>query len=169
MSGHHGRKYSGGAERLHARARAIGRYHHAGGQIQALIRATSAAPRTSSLIPYHQKKTEPLKTNPLIAVFAIAVAAHAQTPAPAEEQVYQVGAGVSQPRVVQQVQPEHPAKGFRISGTVLIGLVVGSDGEPRDVHVIKTLEKDIDQSAVEAVRKWRFEPATKDGKPVAVK
>jgi protein TonB len=80
-----------------------------------------------------------------------------------------VGAGVSQPRVVRQVQPEHPARGFRISGTVLIGLVVGSNGEPRDVHVVKSLEKEIDQSAVEAVQKWRFEPAKKDGKPVAVK
>jgi protein TonB len=106
---------------------------------------------------------------PLVAVFLIALAAHAQNPAPAEEEVYQVGAGVSQPRVIQQVQPEHPAKGFRISGTVLIGLVVGSNGAPRDVHVVKSLEKEIDQSAVDAVQKWRFEPAKKDGKPVAVK
>jgi TonB family protein len=67
------------------------------------------------------------------------------------------------------VQPEHPARGFRISGAVLIGLVVGSNGEPRDVHVVKSLEKEIDQSAVEAVQKWRFEPAKKDGKPVAAK
>jgi protein TonB len=86
-----------------------------------------------------------------------------------EDEVYQVGPGVTQPRVLQQVQPEHPARGFRISGTVLIGLVVGSNGEPRDVHVVKSLEKDIDESAVNAVRKWRFEPAKKEGKPVAVR
>ena len=90
-------------------------------------------------------------------------------PAPADEEVFQVGPGITQPKVLQQVQPEHPAKGFRISGTVLIGLVVGSNGEPRDVHVVKSLEKEIDQSAVEAVRKWRFEAAKKDGVPVAVK
>jgi protein TonB len=110
-----------------------------------------------------------LRKRSLVAVFLIAFAACAQNPASAGEEVYPVGAGVSQPRVIQQVQPEHPAKGFRISGTVLIGLIVGSDGEPRDVHVVKSLEKEIDQSAVQAVQKWRFEPAKKDGKPVAVK
>ncbi|MDQ1468721.1 MAG: periplasmic protein TonB [Bryobacterales bacterium] len=110
-----------------------------------------------------------MKTRALVAIFSIALAAHGQNPAPAGEEVYQVGAGVSQPKVIRQVQPEHPARGFRISGAVLIGLVVGSNGEPRDVHVVKSLEKEIDQSAVEAVQKWRFEPAKKDGKPVAAK
>ncbi len=80
-----------------------------------------------------------------------------------------MGPGVTPPRVVRQVQPEHPTKGFRISGTVGIGLIVSSAGEPKDVHVVKSLEKDVDQSAVDAVQKWRFEPARKDGQPVAVK
>lgn len=80
-----------------------------------------------------------------------------------------MGPGVTPPRVIQQVQPEHPAKGFRISGTVEIGLIVSSAGEPKDVRVVRSLEKDIDQSAVEAVQKWRFDPAKKDGKAVAVK
>ena len=80
-----------------------------------------------------------------------------------------MGPGVTQPKVIRQVQPEHPTKGFRISGAVLIGLVVSSTGEPKDVHVVKSLDKEVDQSAVDAVQKWRFEPATKDGKPVAVK
>ena len=46
---------------------------------------------------------------------------------------------------------------------------MSSAGEPKDVHVVKSLEKDVDQSAVDAVQKWRFEPARKDGQPVAVK
>src|SRR2546427_8923872 len=99
----------------------------------------------------------------LIAILAIALAVQAQTApdkadskadAKADEEVYQVGPGVTPPRVLQQVQPEHPAKGFRISGAVLIGLVVSSKGEPKDVKVIKSLEKDIDQSAMDAVSKW---------------
>jgi len=85
------------------------------------------------------------------------------------DEVYNVGNGVSSPRVVHQVAPEHPAKGFRISGAVLIGLIVTSKGEPDDVKVVRSLEKDVDQSAVDAVKQWRFEPGTKDGKPVAVK
>ena len=86
-----------------------------------------------------------------------------------EEKVYSVGNGVTTPRVTHQVDPEHPARGFRISGTVLIGLVITSKGEPKEVHVVRSLEKDVDEAAVEAVRQWHFDPATKDGKPVAVK
>lgn len=97
-------------------------------------------------------------------LLAVLVAA-AQT----DEPVYQMGPGVTPPRAIRQVQPEHPAKGFRISGSVLIGLIVSSSGDPKDVHVVKSLEKDVDQSAVDAVQKWRFEPARKDGQPVAVK
>jgi TonB family protein len=93
----------------------------------------------------------------------------AQEPVPEKEPVYELGHGVVAPRVTHQVAPEHPARGFRISGTVLIGLIVTSKGEPDDVHVIRSLEKDVDQSAVDAVKQWRFDPATKDSKPVAVK
>lgn len=85
------------------------------------------------------------------------------------EPVYEVGNGVAPPRVTHQVAPEHPERGFRISGTVLIGLIVTSKGEPDAVHVIRSLEKDVDQSAVDAVKQWRFDPATKEGKPVAVR
>jgi protein TonB len=85
------------------------------------------------------------------------------------EQVYELGSGIAPPRPVHQVSPEHPAKGFRVSGTVLIGLIVSSKGEPGEVHVIRSLEKDVDQSAVDAVKQWRFEPAMKDGQPVAVR
>jgi periplasmic protein TonB len=110
----------------------------------------------------------------LLAVLAIALAAQAQQtgappPAASDEEVFQVGQGVTAPKVLRQVQPEHPAKGFRISGVVLIGMVVSSTGEPKEVHVVKSLDKDIDQSAVDAVMKWRFDPAKKDGKPVAVR
>jgi protein TonB len=86
-----------------------------------------------------------------------------------DEKVYTVGNGVTTPRVTRQVDPEHPARGFRISGAVLIGLIITSKGEPKEVHVVRSLEKDVDDAAVEAVKQWHFAPATKDGKPVAVK
>jgi TonB family protein len=35
--------------------------------------------------------------------------------------------------------------------------------------VVRSLDKDVDQSAVDAVQQWRFEPAKKAGKSVAVK
>ena len=88
-----------------------------------------------------------------------------------DEPVVELGPGVTPPRVTHQVTPnsDSGAGGFRVSGTVLIGLVVSSQGLPRDVHVVRSLDKDLDKNAVEAVQQWRFEPARKDGQPVAVR
>jgi TonB family protein len=57
----------------------------------------------------------------------------------------------------------------RASGSVLIGLIVSSQGLPKDPHILKSLDKDLDQSAIEAVKQWRFAPAQKDGKAIAVR
>lgn len=58
---------------------------------------------------------------------------------------------------------------MRVVGSVTIALVVSSKGVPRDLRVVKGLDQDVDQSALEAVEQWRFAPAQKDGKPVAVR
>jgi protein TonB len=76
---------------------------------------------------------------------------------------------VTPPRVTKQVSPVHPPKGFRISGTVLLSVVIGSQGEPKEAKVLRSLEKDIDQSAIDAVMKWQFSPAIKDGKPITTR
>jgi TonB family protein len=50
----------------------------------------------------------------------------------------------------------------------VLGLIVGTDGLPRDVKGIRRLGLGLDEKAVEAVRQWKFKPAMKDGRPVAV-
>jgi TonB family protein len=47
-------------------------------------------------------------------------------------------------------------------------LIVGADGIPRDIKVSRSLGMGLDEKAIEAVHKWRFQPATKHGVPVAV-
>jgi len=52
---------------------------------------------------------------------------------------------------------------------VIIALVVNSKGLPQAPHILRSLDKDLDQSALDAVQQWRFAPAQKDGKAVAVR
>jgi len=106
-----------------------------------------------------------------VAIGCLALAAAPGDPADGE-QVFDIGPGITPPRVTHQVTPVNKPdddRGFRISGTVLVGLVVSSSGEPKDVHVAKSLDKEIDQSAVDAVKQWRFDPAKKGNQPVAVR
>jgi TonB family protein len=85
-----------------------------------------------------------------------------------DEPVYDLGPGITPPKVTHQVLPSHAGKGFRLKGNVLIGLVVTSKGAPDKVKVIRGLDPEVDQTAVDAVKEWRFLPAKKEDKPVAV-
>jgi TonB family protein len=86
------------------------------------------------------------------------------------EEVYDLGPGVVPPRIIKQVPPRHSNdRGVRVVGSVTMALVVGSKGIPRSLRVVKGLDKDVDRSVVEAVEQWRFAPAQKAGKPVAVR
>jgi protein TonB len=84
--------------------------------------------------------------------------------------VYRVGGGVSAPRTIYSPDPEYSeeARKAKYQGTVVLWLVVDSSGRPRDIRVVRTLGLGLDQKAIEAVSTWKFEPARKDGRPVAV-
>jgi periplasmic protein TonB len=84
--------------------------------------------------------------------------------------VFRVGGGVSAPRPVFTPDPEYSeeARKAKYQGTCVLWLIVGSDGKTRDIRVMQTLGLGLDEKAIAAVKQWRFEPAMKDGKPVAV-
>lgn len=84
--------------------------------------------------------------------------------------VFRVGGGVSAPRAIFAPEPEYSeeARKAKYQGTCVLWLVVGPDGRPRDVKVTRSLGLGLDEKAIETVRTWKFEPALKDGKPVAV-
>ena len=86
------------------------------------------------------------------------------------EGVYRVGGSVTAPRAIYAPNPEYTdkARKAKINGTVVVSLIVTPEGEARNVQVTKSLTPDLDKKAVEAVRKWKFKPATKDGQAVAV-
>jgi protein TonB len=83
---------------------------------------------------------------------------------------FRVGGGVSAPKAIYSPDPEYSeeARKAKYQGTCVLWLVVGPDGKPRDIRVQRTLGLGLDEKAIEAVKTWRFEPALKDGKPVAV-
>jgi protein TonB len=86
------------------------------------------------------------------------------------EPVYEIGNGVTVPKGTYTPNPEfsEKARKKKINGTVVVAMIVTAEGRVREVKVIKSLEESLDKQAIAAVRTWRFEPATKDGKPVAV-
>jgi len=94
----------------------------------------------------------------------------AASPQGAKAPVYKPGDGVSAPILVKQVKPQYTAKAkdAKVQGTVLIECVVETDGTVGDVKVTKSLDEDLDQEAIKAVKQWRFEPGKKDGKAVRV-
>jgi protein TonB len=81
-----------------------------------------------------------------------------------------VGNGVSSPEVLSKVNPGYSedARQNKISGDVLVYLEVDQDGLPQHVRVIRGVGHGLDEKAVEAVKQYKFKPATKDGRPVKV-
>ncbi len=84
--------------------------------------------------------------------------------------VFKVGGGIQAPQALYKPEPEftEQARQAKHQGTVLLWLIVGADGNPREIKVVRPLGMGLDQKAVESVRQWKFSPATKNGKPVAV-
>jgi len=58
------------------------------------------------------------------------------------------------------------ARKKKYEGVVVLMVVVTVEGKARNIQVIKSPGMGLDEKAIEAVRKWRFKPAMKDGKPV---
>jgi protein TonB len=84
--------------------------------------------------------------------------------------VYQIGGDVSQPVLINKIEPEYSeeARKAKYSGTVRLRIVVDDKGMPRDIRVVSPLGLGLDEKAVEAVMKWRFRPALKGGRAVPV-
>jgi TonB family protein len=85
--------------------------------------------------------------------------------------LYHVGGGVSAPVALNSVEAEFSdeARRAKYQGVCLISLIVDAQGNPQNPRVIRTLGMGLDEKALEAVRKYKFRPAMKDGRtPVPV-
>jgi protein TonB len=84
--------------------------------------------------------------------------------------VYRIGGGVSAPQLIYGPDPEfsEEARKAKYQGTVILWMIVGTDGRTHEIRVQRSLGMGLDEKAIDAVRVWRFEPARKNGQPVAV-
>jgi protein TonB len=86
--------------------------------------------------------------------------------------LYRIGGAVSAPSPLYQPEAEFSdeARRAKYQGVCLVSLIVDAQGNPQDPHVVRSLGMGLDEKAIEAVRKYKFRPAMKDGKtPVPVK
>ena len=51
---------------------------------------------------------------------------------------------------------------------MVLHVMVGKDGKPRDISITRSIDKAFDDAAIRAVRRWKFEPAKCDGEPIEV-
>lgn len=73
-------------------------------------------------------------------------------------------------RLISHVEPSYPqdAREKKIEGSVVLHFTVNHEGIPQNIQVKRPLYPSLDQAAIEAVSKWRFEPAIKDGQPASM-
>jgi len=97
--------------------------------------------------------------------------------APKSQKVYHVGGDVKAPRAIWSSQPQldeqqskklYAGKKVKRTGSTMLKIVVGDDGTVRSAAVFESFDHDLDAKAIEAVKQWKFEPATRKGVPVAV-
>jgi len=107
----------------------------------------------------------------------------------ATDGVKQIGGDVKGPIPIYQPEPDYTQAGrkAKVQGVVTVSLVVDAHGQPQNVHIVHGLgigpdgkpdpkfkkawrkaANGMNQSAVDAVKQYKFKPAMENGKPVAV-
>ena len=76
--------------------------------------------------------------------------------------------GITPPRKISGGNPEYTeaARRAKVQGVVIMSVLIGEDGAVQDASVTASLRPDLDQASLDAVRQWRFQPATKNGSPI---
>ncbi|HEY7056004.1 MAG TPA: energy transducer TonB [Vicinamibacterales bacterium] len=77
--------------------------------------------------------------------------------------------GVTRPTPKYTVRPNYTAgaMGRKVQGVVALEGIIEADGSIHRLRVVRSLDDELDIMAVEAIRKWRFAPAVREGAPIA--
>jgi TonB family protein len=87
-----------------------------------------------------------------------------------ESKPIRIGGAVAQSNLTAKLQPVYPvaAKRAGVQGTVELEITVTKDGIPAELRVLRSPSDDLSESALEAVRQWRYRPTLLNGSPVEV-
>jgi TonB family protein len=99
------------------------------------------------------------------------VAAPAPAPPVKEGDLVPLDPSVTPPQRIKGEAAAYPkmAERFRMLGTVTVDFIVDEKGEPQDLRVVESASEILDQAVLQAIRRWRFSPARKDGVAVKVR
>jgi TonB family protein len=98
------------------------------------------------------------------------LAAHAAAAGDPSSSANSVSADLSAPSATRKVDPAYPLELMRknVAGTVILYGIIHADGTVGNVRVLRSVDDQLDQFASEAISKWQFQPATKNGSAVDV-
>ena len=84
--------------------------------------------------------------------------------------VFKLGHGVDAPKARSTPEPEFTeiARYEKFPGTVVLNVIVGIDGNVHHIRLVRPLGLGLDEAAETRLKTWRFDPAMRNGKPVAV-
>ena len=89
---------------------------------------------------------------------------------PAEKEPIIIPGSEAEAKLIKKVQPIYPAacKASRTQGKVLMHARISAEGAIEDLQVVSSPSDDLTQSAIDAVRQWRYSPTLLNGNPVAI-
>ncbi len=77
---------------------------------------------------------------------------------------------ISAPVPVRKVDPKYPSSlmDARVEGEVVLYGIIRSDGSVDSIQLLRSLDPQLDRNAIEALSRWKFSPATRDGAPIDI-
>jgi len=83
---------------------------------------------------------------------------------------YKQGGQLATPVPIEKVDPQYPQSAIRenIDGEVILYAIIRKDGSVDSIQLVHGIDPQLDHNAMEALARWKFRPAARDGNPVDV-